>query len=179
MHSNEALPEELLKERAKLYLAETEQESKQLLGYLLIFRLDNQWFGLPTSNIHETTHLKNGVVLPRVQTGVLGLIQQHSGFIPLIDLHYLLHLPSIKVTPNQSQKLVVMEGDNGNYGFLVNELSTVEAIYESYLVSQEESIEEKSTQMIKCLLEFPIKGSPRKIIWLKEDVLSELVEAEL
>lgn len=159
MHSNEALPEELLKERAKLYLAETEQESKQLLGYLLIFRLDNQWFGLPTNNIQETTHLKNGVVLPRVQTGVLGLIQQHSGFIPLIDLHYLLHLPSIKVMPNQSQKLVVMEGDNGNYGFLVNELSTVEAIYESYLVSQEESIEEKSGQHLEAL-QRELQGDP-------------------
>jgi chemotaxis signal transduction protein len=179
MHSNDALPEHLLKERAKLYLAETDEDQQQLLGYLLIFRLANQWFGLPTTSIQETTRLKDGVVLPRANHGVLGLIHQHGVFIPLIDLNHLLHLAPIEKTTDQSQKLVVMSHPDGDYGFLVDELSTVEAIYESYLVSQEDSVEEKSTQMIKCLLEFPIKGSPRKIIWLKEDVLSELVEAEL
>jgi len=76
------IPEETLDERAIRYAEKPVADRGDLLGCLLVFCLDNQWFGLETKFIDRIAHIDNGVSVPRSRLLLMGLYNNKSKLGP-------------------------------------------------------------------------------------------------
>ncbi|MCP4110174.1 MAG: hypothetical protein GY749_32400 [Desulfobacteraceae bacterium] len=173
------ISEESLRECAIQYSEKPVQDHGKLLGYLLVFRIQDQWFGLETKAVSQITDMENGVAVPRSKSLLLGLFNQRGVFIPIIDIRQFLHIPPDSVENQKQGKQVVMESEHGQFCFLVDELHDVEEIYENCLMSKSVQSEEKASPLVKSIVEISLKQKKQKVIWLKSDILDEMVREGL
>lgn len=95
----------------------------QLDRSVLIFRVADEWFGLPTEVISEVSATRPIHSLPHQKTGmVLGLTNIRGALTLCVSLPQVLGLTSTAQVAAQEQRLLVVEHDGHTLVFPVNEV---------------------------------------------------------
>ncbi|WP_050464792.1 chemotaxis protein CheW [Herbaspirillum autotrophicum] len=108
------------------YLAAPVEQSAsrlQLDGSVLIFRVADEWFGLPTAVISEVSATRPIHTLPHQKSGmILGLTNIRGSLTLCVSLSQVLGLAAPAQAAAQEQRLLVVEHDGHTLVFPVNEV---------------------------------------------------------
>ena len=93
-----------------------EEGQKELLG----FKLANEEYAIPISNIKTIIKFQPVTDVPRAPHYIMGIISLRGEIIPIYDLRIRLRLYARK--PDRSSRILVVKNDIQNYGLLVDKV---------------------------------------------------------
>jgi purine-binding chemotaxis protein CheW len=110
---------------------------------LVIFRLQQEEFGIEIKNVREIVPMVNITHLPSASEHMMvGVINLRGQVIPVIDLSKLLELPSLSMLP-KTARIVVVEVDDMVVGMIVEEVPEVLKIAQEDIESTPGIIQQK------------------------------------
>lgn len=117
------LTEEDLQERAEEYRSYvTKEEEKKVV--LLIFSLEQQWYGCSVEELQQTLPIQPITPLPDMHPAVLGLSNLRGTLLLTFDLRHLFNM-STAIPP---EKIMVVKKDESLSGILAENIKGVENI---------------------------------------------------
>lgn len=101
-------------------------------AYLRV-QLGNEWYGIDVHHIIEVMHLLALNSLPDAPAEILGLMRLREQVIPVIDLRLHLNQPA---TYTLTTPVIVVTGQNGIVGLVVDEVDNLTHIDQSNILDQ-------------------------------------------
>ena len=99
------------------------QDSQQLAGKHLSFRLADQEYALQILKVREIIGMQDITIVPKTPKHVKGVINLRGKVIPVIDLRLKLHLPEAQYT--EATAIIITQTADGQVGILVDAVSEV------------------------------------------------------
>jgi purine-binding chemotaxis protein CheW len=90
---------------------------------LVVFRLDNESYGIEIFRVHEIIRLREITPIPRTGEHIRGLVNLRGKTIPVVDLHARFELEPTEDT--DATRIIVVETEQGNVGVVVDEVKEV------------------------------------------------------
>jgi purine-binding chemotaxis protein CheW len=90
---------------------------------LVVFRLDNESYGIEIFRVNEIIRLREITPIPRTGNHIRGLVNLRGKTIPVVDLHARFSLAPTEDT--DATRIIVVESDQGNVGVVVDEVKEV------------------------------------------------------
>lgn len=90
---------------------------------LVVFRLDNESYGIEIFRVNEIIRLREITPIPRTGHHIRGLVNLRGKTIPVVDLHARFLLAPVDDT--DSTRIIVVESEQGNVGIVVDEVKEV------------------------------------------------------
>lgn len=90
---------------------------------LVVFRLDNESYGIEIFRVNEIIRLREITPIPRTGHHIRGLVNLRGKTIPVVDLHARFSLAP--KDDSDSTRIIVVESDQGNVGIVVDEVKEV------------------------------------------------------
>ncbi len=90
---------------------------------LVVFRLDNESYGIEIFRVNEIIRLREITPIPRTGHHIRGLVNLRGKTIPVVDLHARFGL--ITIEDSDSTRIIVVESEHGNVGIVVDEVKEV------------------------------------------------------
>ncbi len=109
-------------------LARTQEPSGERGGdglelYLVVFRLNDEEFGVPVDQVREIDRLTHITALPKAPPGVLGVINLRGRVIPVVSLRERFGFPGAGTT--EVSRIVVSDVDGQFVGFVADAVTEV------------------------------------------------------
>ncbi|MBF0225016.1 MAG: chemotaxis protein CheW [Desulfobacterales bacterium] len=140
----------------KFYSTEKELEKKQ--NEWLIFCVEKDFFAVQMENIDEVTIIENGIALPHVPKGVIGLINLRGEAVVLLDMAQKLGIrETIEKNPNQ-RVIIFKKINNERIAFLIDKIYKVAAIKENELKEYDKTDNGLNKGIINFIYEFENKS---------------------
>lgn len=98
----------------------TKNESDQ---QLVIFKLDNEYYGIEISRVQEVIKCKAITPLPKTPKFLRGIINLRSKIISVLDVRNLFNLPSVGET--KEGRIIVVSVNNMTVGMVVDSVNEV------------------------------------------------------
>lgn len=92
-------------------------------GQFLTFILKGQVYGVPIESVQEINRMIEITEVPRTSDFVKGVINLRGKVIPVVDLRLKFGMAEAELTRNSC--IVVIEGDNGDIGIIVDAVNSV------------------------------------------------------
>lgn len=120
---------------------------------LVVFRIGSELYGIDIFRIHEIIRRRGITAIPGTPDHLLGLVNLRGKTVPVVDLGRLF---GIDDSPNaeDSERIVVVESEQGNIGLMVDEVREVATV-------SLESIDEAPEMLVSACVEF-IKGIAKR-----------------
>ena len=96
---------------------------------LVVFQLDDEFYGVDIARVHEIIRLQSVTRVPRTPAFVEGVINLRGKIIPVVDLRKRFGLPSGDKT--RASRIVVVEIDDQVVGIIVDGVSEVLRVSEA------------------------------------------------
>ncbi|OJU62440.1 MAG: hypothetical protein BGO01_08125 [Armatimonadetes bacterium 55-13] len=90
---------------------------------LVVFRLDNESYGIDIFRVNEIIRLREITPIPRTGHHIRGLVNLRGKTIPVVDLHARFSINVAEDT--DSTRIIVVESEQGNVGIVVDEVKEV------------------------------------------------------
>ena len=91
-----------------------------------LFRTEGMWFAIGALQIREVIACPRWAEVPRSHSMLAGLYHEGSEFLPVLQLPSSVDTSTIRSEERHRQMLVI-EGPNGPWGFLVNQVVGIES----------------------------------------------------
>lgn len=117
---------------------------------LLVFRLNDERYGIEVANIREIYPLERLTPVPRTPNFVVGVFSARGRILSVIDLQAFLGLPSLDHN-NQAKIIVVTNTDMDNFevGILTDEVEDVVTLFENDIHSALPTNKDTSANYVK------------------------------
>jgi len=97
---------------------------KENLKKFLVFRLDNEEYGIDIQKISTINEMKNKITrVPHTASYIKGVINLRGDIIPIIDMRLKLSIPEAEYTPET--RVIIVKIDEITVGFIVDEVNEV------------------------------------------------------
>lgn len=90
---------------------------------LVVFRLDNEEFGVPITQVKEINRLTTATRVPRSPAFIEGIINLRGQIIPIVDLKKRFELPLTEYTGDA--RIIVIQVHGNTFGVQVDSVSEV------------------------------------------------------
>lgn len=100
-----------------------ELREQQAINQIVVFQLDNEYYGADIAVVREVVPLQRVTYVPRTPDYVLGVINLRGRVIPVIDLRRRLGLPMRAVT--KATRIAIGEVDGDQVGMVVDSVEEV------------------------------------------------------
>lgn len=90
---------------------------------LVVFRLDNEEFGVPITQVKEINRLTAATRIPRSPSFIEGIINLRGQIIPIVDLKKRFELPLTEYTGDA--RIIVIQVQDNTFGVQVDSVSEV------------------------------------------------------
>lgn len=95
----------------------------------VVFRLDNEKFGIDINSIQEITHYREATKVPNASSFVEGIINLRGKVIPVIDLKKKFEMGSVNMQ-DQNCRIIIADVQEKQVGLIVDDASQVIRIEE-------------------------------------------------
>ncbi|MGE5676022.1 MAG: chemotaxis protein CheW [Mycobacterium leprae] len=137
-----------------------QQEKRETITQVVVFRLGNELYGADIAMVPSVTPVQRVTRVPRTPPYIVGVTNLRGRVIPVVDLRACLGLPLTAST--KATRIAVAELDGGQVGMIVDSVQEVLRI-------SSENIEPPSPMMSKVEAEYVLgvaKADDRLIILL-------------
>jgi purine-binding chemotaxis protein CheW len=100
-----------------------DEEVKEEIVKLAIFRVSNEWYGVDISKTREVARIETITYLPSSPEHIAGIVNLRGDILSVTDLKRIFGLPSEQLT--EKSRLVVIESGDLETGLLVDEVDEV------------------------------------------------------
>lgn len=115
----------------------------------VVFRLDQNEFGIDIAKVREIDRLVKITRVPRVPAHVEGIINLRGQLVPVVDLRTRLGLP--RATPTKAARIIVAEIGSRSIGMIVDEVREVVRIPLDQIDRSERVLEGFASEYIGAL----------------------------
>lgn len=143
-------PKEINQEESEQKESEIQSENEGMEekeeNQYVIFRIEDQNYGIEIEHVHEIDRLKEVTVcpVPKAPEYVEGIINLRGEVVPVIDLRKKLELP-VKETSRETRILIV-KIENKTIGLIVDMVSTVVNVDTDEITATPEEIKDVNTR---------------------------------
>ncbi len=132
---------------------------------LLLFRIDDQWFGVEISSVVEIVNPQKATVLPEAPDYVYGVINLRGEAITIMDMRKRLHLES---RPSK-ERMVIVRIPGEKIGLLVDEVIGIREVDDTRIKRPSRLYRGMRARFIDGIIE---EGKDRVIIALNIEKIS-------
>lgn len=100
-----------------------DEEVKEEIVKLAIFRVSNEWYGVDISKTREVARIETITYLPSSPEHIAGIVNLRGDILSVTDLKRIFGLPAEQLT--EKSRLVVIESGDLETGLLVDEVDEV------------------------------------------------------
>ncbi|MBY6276934.1 chemotaxis protein CheW [Symbiobacterium thermophilum] len=100
-----------------------EQREQQSIFQIVVFQMDNEYYGADIAVVREVVPLQRVTRVPRTPAYVLGVINLRGRVIPVIDLRRRLRLSTSAAT--KATRIAIAEVDGDQVGMVVDSVEEV------------------------------------------------------
>ncbi|MBP2017645.1 purine-binding chemotaxis protein CheW [Symbiobacterium terraclitae] len=104
-------------------MVQEQREQQQAISQIVVFRLDDEYYGADIAVVREVVPLQRVTPVPRTPDYVKGVINLRGRVIPVIDLRRRLGLPEGQVT--KATRIAVAEVAGDQVGMIVDAVEEV------------------------------------------------------
>jgi len=147
---NNESPKELNQEESKQKESEIQLENDEYEenedNQFVIFKIEDQDYGIEIEHVHEIDRLKEVVIcpVPKAPEYVEGIINLRGEVVPIIDLRKKLELP--KEETCRETRILIVRMDNKTIGLIVDRVLTVINIDQDDITATPEEIKDVNTK---------------------------------
>lgn len=120
---------------------EEKEKSSEIEIKVVTFRLENELYGLPISQVKEVASFGQYTTIPNSPSYILGLLDLRGDIILLVDLQKRFRLKPTKA--NQKRQVVVCQFADHKLGIVVDGVEGIISLSEDQLKDPEEIIKKK------------------------------------
>ncbi|AVX20747.1 purine-binding chemotaxis protein CheW [Carboxydocella sporoproducens DSM 16521] len=129
---------------------------------IVVFRLQNKWYGLYINRVKEIFPLVKITRVPRTPSYILGVINLRGTVVPVLSLHRLFGLPEPLIT--EESRIIILTEQEGMFGVLADEISSVTKVGEDQI----------QTDIYEKYIDAFVKLPDRVVMVLKRQFKEEL-----
>ncbi|AVX31166.1 purine-binding chemotaxis protein CheW [Carboxydocella thermautotrophica] len=129
---------------------------------IVVFRLQNKWYGLYINRVKEIFPLVKITRVPRTPSYILGVINLRGTVVPVLSLHRLFGLPEPLST--EENRIIILTEQEGMFGVLADEISSVTKVGEDQI----------QTDIYEKYIDAFVKLPDRVVMVLKRQFKEEL-----
>ncbi|GAW32153.1 chemotaxis protein CheW [Carboxydocella sp. JDF658] len=129
---------------------------------IVVFRLQNKWYGLYINRVKEIFPLVKITRVPRTPSYILGVINLRGTVVPVLSLHRLFGLPEPLST--EESRIIILTEQEGMFGVLADEISSVTKVGEDQI----------QTDIYEKYIDAFVKLPDRVVMVLKRQFKEEL-----
>lgn len=129
---------------------------------IVVFRLQNKWYGLYINRVKEIFPLVKITRVPRTPSYILGVINLRGTVVPVLSLHRLFGLSEPLST--EESRIIILTEQEGMFGVLADEISSVTKVGEDQI----------QTDIYEKYIDAFVKLPDRVVMVLKRQFKEEL-----
>lgn len=124
------------------------------LNQFIVFKLGSEEYAIPILKVNEIIRLKgiNITKVPNTKDYVVGIINLRGEVIPVIDLRLRFNMDKSKLDDNC--RILIVNMQNKNVGFLVDSMSEVAQLNEDEITQPPEEISDINSKYITSVAKY-------------------------
>ena len=160
------------------HFAERRQVEEPDSHSAIIFRIESEWYALPTCALDEVAAPRKVHSLPHLRSGiVLGLVNVRGELVVCVSLARMLRIGDVGSSESQRQasntkRLIVIRHNNRRTAFPVDEVQSVDRYHSRELRLVPATIAKASAAYTKAILSL----KDRTVGWLDDELLAHALD---
>ncbi|MGI6778708.1 MAG: chemotaxis protein CheW [Acetivibrionales bacterium] len=115
----------------------------------VVFKLDEQMFGVETSQVQEIIRYQDIQMVPGMPEFMEGMINLRGRVIPIINLHKRFRLGQLRVA--NETKIIITDIENRYIGFVVDDVTEIIKFLEQDIEEAPDIIYNQMNRYLKCI----------------------------